>query len=770
MKGNSNSVAAIVFVLLIAVLIIPSSSLSSISPKVAYAGEVEIVPGDANNFTRSSNMTAQSPCLDSSSSGNVSNQTIPSSSVLGPILGHVLPTVENGQALAVSSIPETLQLDMELVFKIRNPQQFQNCLDSINDPSSPNYHHFLNSTTILPFVPTLQQKHALESFLVSRGFNVTDGNSPLVIKMHAPVKIVQDTFGVGIKIYKHAKSIFYASSSDPKLPSNYAALVGHIGGLDNYSRIRPEQVIPNTCDGPYCPQGVQAGYGLSYLYSHGYNGTGQTVAVVDGPGDPNSQAAINTFDAQFGLPFTTLTILYPDGTPSSWDPGWAAEASLDTEAVHSASPGAHIVLVYASDTLGAIDYIATNHLATIESNSWNVGCFDGPCSDTQLDRSLVSSEDSRLALDASEGLTMVFASGDGGATPDGSTLGTEFPASDPNVLSVGATNLQLAGCNTTTCTGYESESGAPISGGGHSGYFTEPSWQVPVLGITTYRGVPDVSTFGYIPLFWVYSTDSTQCSTISPTAGWFQCAGTSLSAPLWAGFLAIVQQMKGSSLGNVDPAIYSVGHGTSYSLNFHDITTGSNNIGAGGYSAVSGWDAVTGLGTPTSTLACTLSGICQGPPIPTNVSAVALSSNSIKILWNASTGATSYAIYRSTSASGPFTIQAGTSTSTTFSDTGLSPNTTYYYVVSASNSLGTSALSTPPASATTQCSPPISGDWTITSSCILASTSTAPANVIVQSGAVLTIPSGKSLNIDLIHYHLLVKSGGGVLIKSGGRI
>lgn len=71
---------------------------------------------------------------------------------------------------------------------------------------------------------------------------------------------------------------------------------------------------------------------------------------------------------------------------------------------------------------------------------------------------------------------------------------------------------------------------------------------------------------------------------------------------------------------------------------------------------------------------------------------------------------------------------------------------------------------------TLACLPPLSGDWTITSSCTLTNTATAPANVIVQSGSVLTIPNGMRLNIDFIHYHLFIKSGGGVLIKTGGAI
>lgn len=65
---------------------------------------------------------------------------------------------------------------------------------------------------------------------------------------------------------------------------------------------------------------------------------------------------------------------------------------------------------------------------------------------------------------------------------------------------------------------------------------------------------------------------------------------------------------------------------------------------------------------------------------------------------------------------------------------------------------------------------PSSGDWNVTVSCTFSSNATAPANVIIQPGVILTIPDGLKLNIDFTHYHLLVKSGGGVLVKAGGEI
>jgi hypothetical protein len=285
---------------------------------------------------------------------------------------------------------------------------------------------------------------------------------------------------------------------------------------------------------------------------------------------------------------------------------------MDIEAAHAVALGAGILLFYGtgtSDLVDAIDYVAQNHLASIVSNSWTYGCPGTPtgsCSDTQLSSLFVSSIDLRLAFDAAQGLTILFASGDEGARPDGSTLGTEFPASDPNVLAIGATNLVLAGCGTSTCTGYASETGASISGGGYSGYFSEPSWQTTNIGTKSGRAVPDVSILGYSPNFWVYSTASDKCGTGGNSPGWFRCAGTSLSTPLWAGFLAIALQIKGTgSFGNIGPWLYQTANSPSYSTIFHDITSGLNN----GYSAALGWDPVTGWGTPiASSLAYVLAG------------------------------------------------------------------------------------------------------------------------------------------------------------------
>ena len=486
-------------------------------------------------------------------------------------------------------------LHLELVFGLRNQATFEQCLASLSDPTSPNYGHFLNATTLEPYVPTPGEKQSMVAFLEGAGFNVSNAPSPIVLRLTGTVNVISRTFGTRLGLYQQGSSSFYSPDTEPELPQDFAMITNAITGLDNFSSVGPAE---SPCTGPYCPQGVQVGYGLSKLFGSGYNGAGQTVAIVSAPGDNNTQGAINTFSSEYGLSSVTLSILYPDGTPSSWNNGWAAEAAMDVEAVHSVAPGAGIVMLYdTGDIMNSVDYVASNHLAGIVANSWIYVCASGVCSDTELPSATVASVDSRLATDVAQGLTILFASGDNGAKPDGTNLGTEFPASDPNVLAVGATNLALTGCSSTTntCTSYGSETGASNSGGGYSGYFAEPSWQTSTIGSVSGRAVPDVSMLGYSPGIWVYSTTTNGCVNGKSSPGWFACSGTSLSTPLWAGFLAIALQMRnGVAFGNIGPKLYQVASSQFYSSYFHDVTSGSNN----GYSAGTGWDPVTGWGSP----------------------------------------------------------------------------------------------------------------------------------------------------------------------------
>jgi len=90
--------------------------------------------------------------------------------------------------------------------------------------------------------------------------------------------------------------------------------------------------------------------------------------------------------------------------------------------------------------------------------------------------------------------------------------------------------------------------------------------------------------------------------------------GTSFAAPLWAGYIALANQQAvgdGSpTLGFINPAIYSIGVSSSYGTDFHDVTSGTS----GSYSAVTGYDLVTGWGSPNgSSLINALVGVSTSP-------------------------------------------------------------------------------------------------------------------------------------------------------------
>lgn len=350
------------------------------------------------------------------------------------------------------------------------------------------------------------------------------------------------------------------------------------------------QAVPFGSQNPpasaYTPSQISQAYGFSSISFNGIkgDGTGTTIAIVDAYDDPTAQADLNTFDAQFGLPATTLIRVGQTGgavpgTDSTG--GWEEEESLDVQWAHAMAPGATIMLVEAksasdTDLLAAVSYASAH--AQVVSMSWGGGEFSG---ETNYDSYFKHA-----------GTTFVASSGDSGAP-------VSWPAASSDVLAVGGTSLTLGSGST-----YASESGWSGSGGGPSAYVAQPSYQTGVVTqTTTRRANPDVA-YDASPStgFAVYDSFVSGGSSL----GWFQVGGTSAGAPQWAALLAIADQGRSlsglSSLDATSPTeVMTTLYKNATSGIFHDVTSGYS-VGSTTYYAGTGFDYVTGLGTPKANL------------------------------------------------------------------------------------------------------------------------------------------------------------------------
>jgi subtilisin-like proprotein convertase family protein len=373
----------------------------------------------------------------------------------------------------------------------------------------------------------------------------------------------------------------------------------------------PDKLAPQASGSPVglTPAQVRHAYGFDQILFGNVvgDGSGQTIAIIDAYDDPqlvsrstdpdvNNDPAflasdLHQFDMQFGLPepagfFTKVnqngSTNYP-GTdpagPSQNNGSWALEESLDVEWAHSMAPMANILLVEANSASNAdlmqaaVSYARSQPGVVAVSMSFGGSEFSGPFgSETSYDTYFTTPS-------GHQGVTFLAATGDNGK-PGG------YPAYSPNVVAVGGTVLSVDGSGN-----YISESGWSGSGGGLSTVEPQPSYQTGIVTqSSSARANPDVALIAGTGVAVYDSWDY-------PSTGWstFAWGGTSLATPCWAGLIAIADQGRGvfgqTSLdGRTQtlPFLYQMP-----SSNFHDITSGNN-----GFAAGSGYDLVTGLGTP----------------------------------------------------------------------------------------------------------------------------------------------------------------------------
>jgi subtilase family serine protease len=518
---------------------------------------------------------------------------------------------------------------------------------AVSAPGSARYGRFLTPAAFrAQFAPSQADVSAVQRWLHKAGFDVgfTPANNRYV-QAEGTVKQVSAAFGAKFGLYKVQGKTLRAPESEVSVPAELPSSVTAVVGLDQSAEvIKPYVSSPSATPAPafvpappcskywnekntattrtpagthvpvafghpnpwvvcgHTPAQLRRAYGVARAVAAGYDGTGQTVAIIDAYASPTIVQDVNKYSARHGLPkltsanFTEVKLpgFKRPGNPREDQRSWYGEETLDVEAVHGVAPGAKIVYVGATnankDLDAAMNHVVDQRLASIVTNSY------GFATELVPPGSMKPYNDTLIQA-AATGIGVYFSSGDSGdhtgGNPAKARLATpDWPAVSPWVTAVGGTALAVdAHGRYLFETGWETGSSdlangvwSPTppgkytggSGGGTSRIFTQPSYQAGVVpnSIATANGarprpmrsVPDVAAIGDPNTGYLIGQTQAFPDGTSKYSE-YRVGGTSLSSPVYAGMVAIAQQLAGRRLGFANPLLYSAAGTSAY----HDI-------------------------------------------------------------------------------------------------------------------------------------------------------------------------------------------------------
>jgi subtilase family serine protease len=370
----------------------------------------------------------------------------------------------------------------------------------------------------------------------------------------------------------------------------------------------------------YNPNQYEKAYNLDPLWSSGYRGAGRTIVIVDSFGSPTIANDLHVFDQTYGLPDPpNLKTIEPAGAVPPFDAtnddmvGWAQETTLDVEYSHAMAPDANILIVATpvSETEGvqgfpeivkAENYVIDNKLGDVITQSFGATENTFPTKKSLLELR------SAFKNAARNNVTVLGSSGDSGSTDytvDGDLYTfpvNSWPSSDPLVTSIGGTQLTLDGAGNRLAPDVVWNDGYGAGGGGLSQVFERPDFQNRVQRVVgDVRGTPDISLSAAVDggcvVYYTFQPGH---------EGYHIFGGTSEASPLFAGVVALADQVAHHRIGYLNNLLYS--RAVAGSAGVVDVTSGNNDIGpfvnsdgniyhVPGYDAGPGYDLASGLGT-----------------------------------------------------------------------------------------------------------------------------------------------------------------------------
>jgi kumamolisin len=410
------------------------------------------------------------------------------------------------------------------------------------------------------------------------------------VKLEGSAANMAHAFEVKLGRYQHQGRQYRARIGVIRLPPDLAPLVEAVLGLDDRPQASPHFRVRGAGSRPALAAGVSytpRQVAQLYQFPLDVDGSGQTVGIIE-LGGGYKPADLSKYFASLGLKEpTVISVSVDKGTNSPTNPNSAdGEVLLDIEVVGAVAPGAKIAVYFAPNTSQGFQDALTTAIHDAKNKPSVISISWGSAESTWTGQAMTAF-DSAAQDAAALGVTICAASGDNGSS-DGVSDGAnhvDFPASSPHILACGGTSLKSANGAIQSETVWNDGAQGGAGGGGFSTQFPMPTWQTsakiqaPSGGG---RGVPDV------------------CGDADPETGYsvlvdgtaMVIGGTSAVAPLWSGLIALLNEKLGKPLGLLQPALYGLPGSAGA---FHDITSGSN----GAFSAAPGWDAASGLGSPS---------------------------------------------------------------------------------------------------------------------------------------------------------------------------
>ena len=572
------------------------------------------------------------------------------------------------QSSVVGASDPALKMDRMLLLlgpSAEQEKKLERFLESQHDKSSPDYHHWLTPEQFgTSFGPSQNDVQTIRAWLEQQGLTVgATARSGRWMEFSGTARQVEQAFATQMRRYQIAGEMHIANGVDISIPARLAPVVrgvvslhdffkkpmiNHTTALRRNSHGTYETVVPDFSSGSGLHALAPSDFSKIYDVPTTINGTGQTIAIV--ARENASADDVIEFQRVFGLPAnvpqTTLVGPAPAGDQSD-----AVEATLDAESSGAVAPGAAINIVVSGSTAttDGVDlsaaYIVDNNLASIVNVSF------GAC-ETAVGATENQFVNALWQQASAQGMSVIVASGDSGAAgcdapttnAPGSALAVNALASTPFNTAVGGTqfndlanpslfwspsnNAALSSVNGYIPEQVWDESCTPgtglcapgqfnlsAGGGGASSLYAKPVWQdLGLQGVVPdqKRDLPDVSFAAAIhdPYLICF-----QNSCGGPNISFLGVAGTSASAPAFAGTMALINSQAGGRQGLANYLLYQIASHEAFagcdsssrtdpgipagaSCVFNDVTEGSNSVpGVLGFSATPGFDLASGLGT-----------------------------------------------------------------------------------------------------------------------------------------------------------------------------